>query len=70
MIFLKKKFWHDCGVYPLVEHTAAGRPYREWLTCTDDINEVVKTVVRFRQERRLPVLTLSDFKGRYWERIK
>jgi hypothetical protein len=68
MIFQGKEFWHNDGVYQLVDKTATGRPYRDWLLCTDDPTEIVEFVKRFRNARRLPVLTLEDYKGRFWEK--
>jgi len=68
MMFLGDKFWKDDGVYQLVEKTAAGRPYAKWLLCTDDIHEIISHVNKFRKERKLPVLTVADYKGRFWDK--
>lgn len=68
MIFLGNEFWKKDGVYQLVEKTAAGRAYAEWLKCTDSIDDVVDSLIKFRKVRRLPVLKLEQYKGRFWDK--
>jgi len=58
------------GVYPLVTKTAGDKPYKDWLLCTDNKDEIVEFLKQFRKERGLPVLDKSDFKGRGVEKMK
>ena len=45
MVFLDRTYWTDTKpVYPLMETLAAGTPYHDWLTATDDIATVVSLI--------------------------
>ena len=49
MIFLGAKYWqHTKPVYPLLQHLAAGEPYRDLLSITDSVNEVVERIKAFK----------------------
>jgi predicted Rossmann-fold nucleotide-binding protein len=49
MIFLGAKYWqHTKPVYPLLQHLAAGEPYRDLLCITDSVNEVVERIKAFK----------------------
>jgi len=39
---------HTKPVYPLLQHLAAGEPYRDLLSITDSVNEVVERIKAFK----------------------
>ena len=48
MIFLGAKYWqHTKPVYPLLQHLAAGEPYRDLLCITDSVDEAVARIKAF-----------------------
>lgn len=48
MVFFGKDYWtHEKPVYPLLKTLARDHTYGDWLTLTDDVEEVVDAITRF-----------------------
>tara|TARA_R110002050_G_C8712845_1_gene495728 strand:- start:113 stop:583 length:471 start_codon:yes stop_codon:yes gene_type:complete len=66
MVFLDSKFWHSQGVYQVVETTAQGRAYHDWLLCTDSVTHVVQHFLKFAKERNVSLLTEEELQKPFW----
>ena len=51
MIFLgEKRYKEETMIYDCISQLAEGMAYADYLSCTDDVDEVVNTLVHYRPE--------------------
>eukprot|EP01104_Vermistella_antarctica_P016870 TRINITY_DN5857_c0_g1_i1.p1 TRINITY_DN5857_c0_g1~~TRINITY_DN5857_c0_g1_i1.p1 ORF type:complete len:440 (+),score=65.30 TRINITY_DN5857_c0_g1_i1:77-1396(+) len=66
MIFYDEKFWKENRVFELVQHTSQGRPYHDLLLASDDLEEILASLVAHRTKNNLPVVTDKHLRGKFW----
>ena len=66
-IFLEKQHWEKCGVWDVLWKTSEGRPYHDWLLCTDSAEEAIDLIVKHAEQKKLPRFTdLESLKEPHW----
>jgi len=67
-VFYDTKFWAGTQIPQVLRSVSKDRPFARWIIETDDVDEIVDRLVQFREENRLPVVTVEDLRRKHWIR--
>jgi predicted Rossmann-fold nucleotide-binding protein len=67
-VFYDTEFWNKSTIPEVLRGVSQGRPFAKWIIESNDVQDIVKKLERFRDENNLPVLNPKRLQSKFWIR--